>query len=167
MNKVFLSLGSNISPRKKNIKKSIVMIEKSGSTFIESESSLYETKPLYNHNQGYFLNKIVLIKTQFKPEELLKNIKSIESLMGRNIENGHNMPRTIDIDILTFESMKIALNNLVLPHPRILERRFVLEPWKEIAPEYIIPGENLSIKELYNKYLGNRFKNQKVEIISN
>ena len=167
MNKAFLSLGSNISPRKNNIKKSIIMIEESGNTFIKSESSLYETKPLYNHNQGYFLNKIILIKTQFNPEELLENIKSIELLMGRDIENGHNMPRTIDIDILTFESMKIALNNLVLPHPRILERRFVLEPWKEIAPEYIIPGENLSIKELYNKYLGNRFKNQKVEIINN
>ena len=78
MNKVFLSLGSNISPRKNNIKKSIIMIEESGNTYIKSESSLYETKPLNNHNQGYFLNKIILIKTQFNPEELLENIKSIE-----------------------------------------------------------------------------------------
>ena len=77
------------------------------------------------------------------------------------------MPRIIDIDILAFENIQIVSDTLVLPHPEILTRKFVLEPWNEIAPEYIVIGENLSIKELYNKYLGNRFKNQKVEIISN
>ena len=70
------------------------------------------------------------------------------------------------IDILTFEKITFLSEDLVIPHPRILDRRFVLEPWKEIAPEYIISGQKLSIKELYNKYLGNRFKNQKVEIIN-
>ena len=167
MNKVFLSLGSNIGSRKNNLAKAIRMLQRLDNTIINSESSIYETTPLYNHNQDYFFNKVIQIRTEFTPHELLKEIKSIELSMGRDIINSHNNRRIIDIDILVFENIKICSDSLVLPHPRILDRQFVLEPWKEIAPEYIITGENLSIKELYNKYLGNRFKNQKVEIINN
>ena len=167
MNKVFLSLGSNIGSRKKNLIKAMTMLEELNDTVIDFESSLYKTAPLYNRDQSYFLNKVIQIRTKLTPYKLLERIKSIESLMGRNLKNSHNMPRIIDIDILTFENVQIASDSLVLPHPEILTRKFVLEPWKEIAPEYIIIGENLSIKELYNKYLGNRFENQKVEIIHN
>ena len=87
--------------------------------------------------------------------------------MGRDIKNGHNMPRIIDIDILTFENISLSSKDLTLPHPRILERKFVLMPWQEIAPDYILDGQTLSIKELYNNSLRNIFKNQKVEIINN
>ena len=87
--------------------------------------------------------------------------------MGRNLEKSHNMPRIIDIDILAFGNLEFLSEELIIPHPRILDRRFVIEPWNEIAPEYIIKGQNLSIKELYNKYLRNRFKNQKVDVINN
>ena len=167
MNKVFLSLGSNIGSRKKNLIKAMAMLKELNDTVIDFESSLYKTDPLYNCNQSYFLNKVIQIRTKFTPHKLLEKIKSIESLMGRNLKNSHNMPRIIDIDILVFENIQIVSDSLVLPHPEILTRKFVLEPWKEIAPEYIIIGENLSIKELYNKYLGNRFENQKVEIIRN
>ena len=166
MNKVFLSLGSNIDCRRDNLFMAVESIKELKDTTVSSESSIYETAPLYNTNQASFLNKIIQINTNFSPKELLLQVKKIESFMGRLIEDSHNMPRVIDIDILTFEKITFLSEDLVIPHPKILDRRFVLEPWKEIAPEYIISGQKLSIKELYNKYLGNRFKNQKVEIIN-
>ena len=76
------------------------------------------------------------------------------------------MPRIIDIDILDFEGSCLDSTELSLPHPKILDRKFVLQPWFEISPNHIIEGQNLSIKELYSNYLGNRFKNQKVDIIN-
>ena len=87
--------------------------------------------------------------------------------MGRNLKNSHNLPRIIDIDILAFGDLNIASRELIIPHPRILERRFVLEPWKEIDPAYIMVSQDLSIKELYNKYLKNSLKNQEVELVKN
>ena len=167
MNKVFLSLGTNIGSKKNNLSKAMIMIEKLRCTTTISKSSIYRTDPLYNHNQNYFFNKVVEISTGLNPHELLRELKFIEISMGRDIDNSHNMPRIIDIDILAFENLNISSNTLLLPHPKILERKFVLKPWKEIDPNYIINGQNLSIKELYNKYLGNRFKKQKVDIINN
>ena len=167
MNKVFLSLGTNIGSKKNNLSKAMIMIQKLRCTTITSKSSIYKTAPLYNCNQDCFFNKVVEISTALNPHELLREIKFIEISMGRDIDNSHNMPRIIDIDILTFEDLNVSSNTLMLPHPKILERKFVLKPWKEINPNYIINGQNLSIKELYNKYLGNRFKKQKVNIISN
>ena len=166
MNKVFLSLGSNIDCRRDNLFIAIESIKKIKDTTVSLESSIYETAPLHNTNQGFFLNQIIQINTNFSPKALLLQIKKIESSMGRLTKDSHNMPRTIDIDILAFEELTLLSEDLIIPHPRILDRRFVLEPWKEIAPGYIISGQRLSIKELYNKYLGNRFKNQKVEIIN-
>jgi len=167
MNKVFLSLGTNIGSKKNNLSKAMTMIQELRCTAIISKSSIYKADPLYNFNQDYFFNKVVEISTGLNPHELLREIKFIEISMGRDIDNSHNMPRIIDIDILTFENLDVSSSTLMLPHPRILERKFVLKPWKEINPDYIINGQNLSIKELYNKYLGNRFKKQKVNIISN
>ena len=167
MNKVFLSLGSNIGSRLDNLTKAVGMIEGLENTVIDLESSIYETAPLYNCDQNHFFNKVVQIKTSLNPYKLLKEMKSIEVSMGRNIKNSHNKPRIIDIDILAFHSVNIESDDLVLPHPRILERRFVLEPWNEITPEYILYGQDLSIKELHNRYLVNNLKKQKVNIIKN
>ena len=167
MNKVFLSLGTNIASRKANLAKAINMLSQIKNILIASKSSLYKTNPLYNCNQNHFLNQVIEIYTSLAPKKLLKEIKSIEALMGRDIKNGHNMPRIIDIDILTFENISLSSKDLTLPHPRILERKFVLMPWQEIAPDYILDGQTLSIKELYNNSLRNIFKNQKVEIINN
>ena len=167
MNKVFLSIGSNLGCREQNLSKGILMIKDMQGTIVNLESSIYKTSPLYNPNQQYFFNKVVQITTKLNPHELLENTKSIELIMGKNTESSHNLPRIIDIDILVFNDINIDNKELTLPHPRLLDRRFVLEPWKEIAPNYIINGQDLSIEELYNKYLENEFKNQKVEKINN
>ena len=166
MNEIFLSLGSNIGVRKNNLSKAVEELKKNN-IVIDLESSVYESSPLHNLNQNYFLNKVIKARTSLNPDDLLDRVKFIELSMGRDNKNAHNMPRIIDIDILSFNDIMISSNTLIIPHPRILDRRFILEPWNEITPEYMIKGQNLPIKELYNKYLKNRFKNQKVEIINN
>ena len=155
MNKVFLSIGSNIGRKKQNLSNAVGMLRDIENISIDLESSIYKTKPLYNNNQAYFFNKVILITTTLNPYELLEKTKLIEATMGRNLKNSHNLPRIIDIDILAFGDLNIASRELIIPHPRILERRFVLEPWKEIDPAYIMVSQDLSFKELYNKYLKN------------
>jgi len=167
MNKVFLSLGTNLGSKKDNLKRAVKMLADLKGTVIVSESSIYETSPLYNENQDCFFNKVIEIHTRYKSKDLLEEVKTIESLMGRNLENSHNMPRIIDIDILVFGEEETSSQELVLPHPRILERKFVLEPWNEIAPDYVIYGQSLSIKELHSESLQNRFGKQRVEIVNN
>ena len=167
MYNTFLSIGSNLGYRKKNLSKAIFMLDDSDDTSVILESSIYKTDPLYHCNQPYFLNKVIEVSTELNPYQLLEKIKSIEFIMGRNLDNSHNFPRVIDIDILVFGNLNIRSNELIVPHPRICERRFVLEPWSEIAPSYIIINNSMTIKQLYNKYLNNKFKNQKVELINN
>ena len=165
MNKVFLSLGTNVGSRRRNLAKANLLIDSLLNTVIKLKSSVYETAPMYNERQGCFLNQVVLIETKLNPIELLEETKYIEILMGRKTK-GDNMPRIIDIDILDFEGCFLDSPDLILPHPAILDRKFVLQPWIEISPNHMIEGQNSSIKELYSNYLGNRFKNQKVDIIN-
>ena len=167
MHKVFLSIGSNLGLRKKNLSKAISLLNELEHTSVDIESSIYKTAPLYNHNQAYFFNKVIQISTKLNPYKLLEKIKSIESDMGRHLKNSHNLPRIIDIDILVFGNLNILSKQLIIPHPKILERRFVLEPWKEIAPKYILSSQGLSIEGLYNQYLHDILRNQKVELVIN
>ena len=167
MNDVFLSLGSNVGNKKDNLSYALKKLNDLEVVVVEKCSSVYKTAPLYNLEQDFFLNQVVKIKTDFNPYGLLEKIKLIELSMGRDLTVERNMPRIIDLDILAFGDKNIQSNDLTIPHPKILERLFVLEPFKEIAPDYILYGQNLSIKELYNKYLRNRFKNQKVDVINN
>ena len=162
MNNAFLSIGSNIGDRETNLSKSIVMVSALEHTSVLLESSNYDSEPLYNKNQGYFLNKVIKIQTKLNPYELLEKVKSIELQMGRDLNNSHNVPRIIDIDILVFNNLVVDSKNLTLPHPRIMERQFVLKPWGEIAPDYLMPGESLTIRALSFKC---QTRNQKVKLV--
>lgn len=166
MNNVFLSLGTNIGSKRNNLIMAIAMLEDLECTNVKLKSSIYETSPLLNEDLDCFFNQVILIETELGPFQLLEKTKCIERLMGRETK-GDNMPRIIDIDILSFKDETVFSDDLILPHPGILHRKFVLKPWSEIAPDYIIKGQTLSIKELYKTYLGNRFKNQMVNIIDN
>jgi 2-amino-4-hydroxy-6-hydroxymethyldihydropteridine diphosphokinase len=117
-------------------------------TKVVHSSSIYETIPLYNRQQPSFLNMVIEISTQLSPRELLVEIKDIESSLGRDINCGHNLPRVLDIDILAYGSEEIIDNNLTIPHPGIFERKFVLQPWSDIAEDFILVGMNKSIKSL-------------------
>ena len=148
MIEVFLSIGTNLGNRFKNIKECIDMIQLNPYIEYITCSKIYETVPMYNTKQNKFLNLILKTITSVKPIELLCEVKSIESEMGRTMNILKNQPRVIDIDILSYGNSMINDDNLIIPHPKIIERAFVLKPWSDIAPDYKLPEINKTISEL-------------------
>ena len=148
MIEVFLSIGTNSGNRFENIKECIDRIELNPYIECIACSKIYETLPMYNSEQNKFLNLILKIKTNIKPMELLCDMKLIESKMGRTINILKNQPRLIDIDILSYGNTIINDNELIIPHPKIIERAFVLKPWSDIDPDYKLPEINKTISEL-------------------
>lgn len=129
---VYLGLGSNIGDRVALIHQATRELEKHGIHILKM-SSLIETDPVGGPPQGKYLNAALECKTTLLPEMLLDTIKEIEHSMGR-VKSVIDGPRNIDIDILMYDQVKIQLPNLIIPHPRMLTRSFVLIPLKEIAP---------------------------------
>ena len=127
----YLGLGSNLGDREKNIQEALALLEQN-SVRILKKSSLIETDPVGGPPQEKFLNGAAKIETKFSPEELLKTINRIEEQLGR-IRKEKDGPRTIDIDILTYDQIQIQTPTLTIPHPRMQERDFVLIPLKEIS----------------------------------
>ena len=147
-NTVFLGLGSNLGDRGANVQQALTDLERWGVKVILS-SSLYETEPVGNIDQPRFLNMTVKASTDRSPEDLLTVVLSIERSLGR-VRRGKWGPRTIDVDILFYGDRVVGESGLVIPHPRLHERRFVLEPMNEIAPDFVHPVLKKSIKELLN-----------------
>ena len=143
---VFIGLGSNLGHRGKNLKKAIVQLTKP-SLQIQSLSSIYETLPM-NSPPGSrpYLNAVLSGVTDLPPLSLLMLLQQIEIQGGRDW-HGSNMPRQIDLDILLYGEMDLRLKGLVVPHPKMLERSFVLFPMQEIAPNLIHPvlGKRISL----------------------
>ena len=148
LNKVFLSLGSNIGDRESNIAQAISAIEINRGIENINSASFYHTEPLYNKDQGFFINTVIGLETILKPFELLDLIKKIEFMLGRNKLRKKNMPRTIDIDILVHGESIMETEELIIPHPNLIHRKFVLIPFDEIAPDYKIPLIKLTVHEL-------------------
>lgn len=134
MSKAYLSLGSNLGERMSFLCDALSLLSTLDFVTIDAVSSVYETDPVGYHDQDDFLNIVCRIETELTPEELLSEIGKIESILGRRrtVRFG---PRTIDIDILTFENEVRNTDKLILPHPRMHERQFVLIPLNEIMPE--------------------------------
>jgi len=145
MSRVYLGLGSNLGDREGNIKKSILLL--SEHCKIIKCSSLYETEPIGYKEQGWFLNGVLSIETSHQPMEFLKILHNIENNLGRirRIKNG---PRVIDLDLLFYGDEVICQENLIVPHPELHKRSFVLTPLAEIAPHLIHPIFKKSIREL-------------------
>ncbi len=110
-------------------------------------SSLYESEPVGFSGQPHFLNQVVEIATTLHPPELLEFLLQSERKMGRIREQRWG-PRILDLDVLAFHRLELQTENLILPHPEIAQRRFVLVPWCEIAPDFLVPRWNLTVKEL-------------------
>lgn len=128
---VYLGLGSNLGNKRKNIKEALRLLRRD--VKIIKVSSLYKTKPVGYLDQPDFLNAVAEIATSLTPLQLLKQVKSIERIIGRT-KTVRWGPRLIDIDILLYEGQKIKHSKLIIPHPQINKRNFVLNPLKEIAP---------------------------------
>ena len=131
MAKAYISLGSNVGNRLKNIKKAILHIKNLDDTTILRTSSVYETEPVGYSNQNYFMNMVIEIETNIPPLELMQLFLSIEDEMGR--ERGKKWgPRNIDIDMLIYNGVIIESKMLTLPHPEMGKRSFIITPLKEL-----------------------------------
>lgn len=145
---VFLLLGTNLGKRKENLQSAIRKIEK---THISSFriSSIYKSEPWGFESENYFLNQCLSFFTELNPEKLLIQMKKIEETFGRIKKNDSGYEdRIIDIDILFFGSRIINLEQLIVPHPRIAERKFALQAIAELAPDLIHPVHRKSITQL-------------------
>jgi 2-amino-4-hydroxy-6-hydroxymethyldihydropteridine diphosphokinase len=142
---VYLSLGSNVGDRAANLNAAIERLRSLGE--VAAVSSFYETEPVEFTAQPWFLNCAVKLNTEKMPKQLLNAVLDIEKEMGRKRLKKKG-PRTIDIDILLFGNSVIDTKGLTVPHPAMHERRFVLEPLAEIAPEVRHPVFKRTAREL-------------------
>lgn len=142
---VYLSLGSNLGDRENHLRDAIARLEQEGR--IVAVSSFYETEPVEFANQPWFLNCAVALETTETPRQLMDSVLSIELEMGRRRLQKKG-PRTIDIDILLFGDVVVDTPELTIPHPGMHQRRFVLEPLAQIAPEARHPGTKRTIRQL-------------------
>lgn len=142
---VYVSLGSNIGDRQHNLQAAIEKLKALGD--IKAVSSFYETEPVEYTAQPWFLNAAVALETELMPRQLLSRLLAIELAMGRrrSIAKG---PRIIDLDVVLFGSSIVDIPQLTIPHPAMHQRRFVLEPLTEIAPEIRHPIFKKTMREL-------------------
>jgi 2-amino-4-hydroxy-6-hydroxymethyldihydropteridine diphosphokinase len=146
---IFLGLGSNIGDRIQHLETACNLIEQKIGV-IASKSSIYETAAWGNTNQNAFLNQVIIVNRHWHPIDILDSILNIEKEMGRIREEKWG-PRIIDIDLLYYSDVIVKMAELTLPHPFIQERRFVLEPLAEIAPNFIHPKLKKTNLELLNE----------------
>lgn len=129
----YLALGSNLGDRAGFIRKAIEGLRESGLKILKV-ATVIETKPVGFLAQGKFLNTVLKASTDYSPQELHLLTQHIEKRLGR-MRKMINGPRTIDIDILLYDDIKLVTPRLLIPHPRMLEREFVMKPLKEIEPK--------------------------------
>jgi 2-amino-4-hydroxy-6-hydroxymethyldihydropteridine diphosphokinase len=143
----YIALGSNLGDRQQTLADATDRLRRLGR--VEASSSLYETEPVGFHDQPAFLNAVVALETKLEPLSLLDALLIIEKELGRDRSQGiPNGPRILDLDLLLMEDAVIAEEKLILPHPALVRRRFVLAPMAEIAPHLRHPQSNQTIAEL-------------------
>jgi 2-amino-4-hydroxy-6-hydroxymethyldihydropteridine diphosphokinase len=146
--RVFIGIGSNLGDRKANHLEAIERIAKLPKTRLLKQSSFYESEP-HGDAKTWFVNSIIEIDTEIGASDLLKKLLAIETAMGRKRVKGKRWgSRIIDLDILFFNNEVIEKRNLKIPHPEIPDRRFVLVPLSELAPQLIHPKLNATVSEL-------------------
>ena len=145
-----IALGSNVGDRMRNLREAreALITHQPAPTAVKS-SGIYETEPV-NCDPGTppYLNAVVEMECEGHPLQLLAVLHTIEEKMGRPSKHPRNAPRTIDLDILYFGNLALSSDEVVIPHPRMHARRFVLLPLADIRPELVLPGRNETISEL-------------------
>jgi 2-amino-4-hydroxy-6-hydroxymethyldihydropteridine diphosphokinase len=139
--RAFVGLGSNLGDREATILRALGRLQEEPQVVVLRVSSLRETDPVGYVDQPRFLNGVVELETELPARDLLTRLLAIERELGRTRGESPPLgPRTIDLDLLLYADEVIAQAGLQIPHPRMHERRFVLEPLAEVAPEVVIPG---------------------------
>ena len=149
MSVVYLGLGSNVGNKEDHLKRAIDALSQLGK--IQNVSPLYFTEPVGDVVQNWFLNCVVEMETEREPQILLSSVKEIERILGRKktMEKG---PRVIDIDILFYDDRIIRTKTIIIPHPSIHERLFVLQPLLDLNAQFVHPLLKKTIRELYESH---------------
>ncbi|MFI4871829.1 MAG: 2-amino-4-hydroxy-6-hydroxymethyldihydropteridine diphosphokinase [Phycisphaerales bacterium JB061] len=149
MTEAYIALGANLGDRERTLGQAVEAIDTLASTRVTARSALIETEPVGPIEQGSYLNGVIRIETGLDAPALLTELLKIEASLGRDRSRAERWgPRTVDLDLLIFGEAQIELPGLCVPHPRIAERLFVLEPLCEIAPDLIVPGAAQTVRQL-------------------
>jgi 2-amino-4-hydroxy-6-hydroxymethyldihydropteridine diphosphokinase len=136
---VYISVGSNMGDRLQNCRQGITALSRSGEFRIIAQSRIYMTEPVDYEYQEWFFNMVVKLETTNDPFELLEKIKSVQRAAGRKRDVIRFGPRVLDLDIIFFDDLVLDSDRLVVPHPRMHQRRFVLKPICDIDPTIVHP----------------------------
>jgi 2-amino-4-hydroxy-6-hydroxymethyldihydropteridine diphosphokinase len=148
--RVFIALGSNLGDRAAWLQKAREKLFGPPTVKLVQASSIYETAPVGKTEQPPFLNQVIEVRTTLTPEDLLSALLQVERELGR-VRGERWGPRIIDLDLLAFGRRASRSRQLILPHPELHRRRFVLQPWAEIAPEYHVQGFSATVTELLHR----------------
>lgn len=150
---VFVALGSNMGNRALSINQAVAALRSIPTTVVQRTSHLYETAPQYLTSQPNFLNAVVQLSTEMNPVSLLQQLQTVERQLGRTATVRFG-PRVIDLDLLVYDSEVVDLPELVVPHPRIQEREFVLGPLSDLMANLKLPKDDTTVGEHYRKLKG-------------
>lgn len=150
MVRVYLGVGSNLGDRVSHLEQAQTLVSQFPRTRFLRSSSTQETEPVGGPSQEKYLNAVWEIETLLSPKELKEKLRAIEEKLGRK-RSFPNAPREIDLDILFYGEEVVEEEQLKIPHPRLHERRFVLQPLAELAPQKIHPTLKVSVKELLRR----------------
>jgi 2-amino-4-hydroxy-6-hydroxymethyldihydropteridine diphosphokinase len=138
--RAYVGLGANLGERDETIERALELLDRAGGVRVIEVSTLRETDPVGFLDQPRFLNGAAAVETELEPRQLLDVLLSIERELGRTREGPKFGPRTIDLDLLVYGDRELAEPGLTVPHPRLAERAFALEPLRELDPQLEIPG---------------------------
>jgi 2-amino-4-hydroxy-6-hydroxymethyldihydropteridine diphosphokinase len=153
----FIGLGSNLGDRETSLEAARRMLSDHSNVELNKASSLYETEPVGYADQGWFLNQVVEVVTCLDPYALLRVLQGIERELGRQ-RLIHWGPRVIDLDVLLYGDAVLNSPELIVPHPRLYERSFVLSPLAEIAPDHVHPDGKTTREHLQNLGAGQKIR---------
>ncbi len=137
---VYVGIGSNLESPESQVRQAVAALGDLSGSVLVNESGLYQSSPMGSSDQPDFVNAVVALLTQSSARELLHALHQIERNHGRKRDGESWGPRTMDLDLLAYAGQIINDDDLIVPHPGIADRNFVLLPWQEIAPHYRVPG---------------------------